>query len=52
MEWYGKVNPVVYDGKLYYELLLQQNIIDDLLSENEDSIQISESIIMHELFHW
>lgn len=51
MEWYGKVNPVVYDGKLYYELLLQQNIIDDLLSENEDSIQISESIIMHELFH-
>lgn len=49
--WQGKVNPIDDNKNLYFELLFQQNVIDDLISENKDKIQLSESIIIHELFH-
>ena len=47
----GKINPISINDDLYFELLLQQNVLDDLLSEDENKVMLSQNIIQHELCH-
>lgn len=50
-EWYGKVVPIMYNNNLYFELLFCKNLINDLLFNDNTKLQLSKSIIIHELFH-
>ena len=49
--WYGKAIPIIYNDSLCFELLFQQELINDLLANDNTKLQLSKSIIMHELFH-
>lgn len=47
----GKINPITINREMFFELILQQAVLNDLLSEDENKIKVSQNIILHELFH-
>lgn len=50
-EWNGKVELLNVNNNLCFELLLQQNVIDNLSSTNNELVMESLSVIFHELYH-
>jgi len=51
IEWMGKVNPVVYNDTLCFELFLQYDLLNDIISLDNDKTYKQKNIILHELFH-
>lgn len=51
IEWLARVIPASFDNDLLFEIYIQNFIIDDLLSDNNDKASYAKSIILHELYH-
>lgn len=47
----GKINPITINDTLHFELFIQQNVLNNLLSENADKVIFSQNVIQHELYH-
>ncbi len=50
-EYEGIVKILNINDTLAFEIFFQQNVLNDLLSDNEDKILFAKSIIQHEIFH-
>lgn len=51
IKWLGKVVPSRLNDNLVFELFIQNSVIDDLFSGDENKILFAKSIILHELYH-
>lgn len=51
IEWLGMVVPTSSNKDLLFEVYIQNFIIDDLLSDDNDKVLYARSIILHELYH-
>lgn len=51
IEWLGMTIPNISNNNLVFELYVQDTIIDDLFSKDEDKCMFSKSVILHELYH-
>lgn len=50
-DWLGKIVPILYEGKLAFEIFIHQSVIDDLQSDENDKIGYARAVILHELYH-
>lgn len=51
VEWLGKIIPNSSNNDIYFELFLQNSVIDDLLSSDSSKSLLAKTIILHELYH-
>lgn len=48
----GKIDPNFIDGKLYFDILFDENVIKNLSSTNVNNKEEALSIVLHELYHY
>jgi len=51
IEWLGMIVPNTLNNELIFELYIQNTIIDNLFSSDEDKFIFAKSVILHELYH-
>lgn len=51
VEWIGKIIPNSSNNDIYFELFLQNSVIDDLLSSDSSKSLLAKTIVLHELYH-
>lgn len=48
----AKINPVYISDKLFFDIFLDYNVVNNLSSSDADKQEESLSIVLHELFHY